>query len=483
MATATITEEPETWLEHEGGDVKALAGVCDTLAGWAVTFADSCALADPHGDVFDANADYDLDDDGRKRVRLHHHHRLGGLKARKEKIGYADLELRPEGIWAVAHLAAGLDPAYRTALCAKARAGGVYFSSGSAGHLVDRVTKAGGCRNITAWPILELSVTEDPASRRCTVDPESVKGADVNDPDGFGARIAELKRFQESEALKATILQARETLRRSEFDREMADPEADPLLERIDALLAGAQKTLLTSRIDGLLARIAADEAEAAAAACPCGCDGTCAEPPPDEWRDSEMDRFGVALKALADHIESRGLESLLPAESVGISGPCIRFDEPDADGFYFDARTDFGLPAHGPLLLPMFHSHDVKVRRAMGVARITPLADGTGLRADALVYAGSFRDHRNFSFSTGASGVESDGLRITRWPLRELSAVVVPRWTSLKGMAHRTTMRPVTLAGRSWHSDPSRMAAILTRDKTLALAKFARGGLEAFTR
>lgn len=146
-------------LIYVGESVKVLGG--GKVGGILVPFGDP-STADAHGDYFTDLTDYGLDISTKARVIYHH----GFTKAfGRRRLGVVGMGIQPGvGVMAVDPVQLDLtEPAQRD-IYAKAEAGEMFWSTGTAHHLMARRPN-GPAREIVSWPITECSLTPRPANR------------------------------------------------------------------------------------------------------------------------------------------------------------------------------------------------------------------------------------------------------------------------------------------------------------------------------
>jgi len=148
--------EPEKALITFGSEVKALGG--GRVGGYLVRYS-SPDDPDLTGDFFTAETDFG-DADG--APVLYHHGLDETIKRRK--LGRGQFKRDDVGVWVEAQLT--LRDEYEKAIYEMAEAGALGWSSGTAGHLVER-EPAGKAARITSWPLgLDASLTPTPAEPR-----------------------------------------------------------------------------------------------------------------------------------------------------------------------------------------------------------------------------------------------------------------------------------------------------------------------------
>lgn len=138
-----------------GGEVKALGE--GRVGGYLIRFS---GPDDPDlsGEYFAPDTDYGEAD----RVGVYYHHGLDP-KVGKRKIGRGDIRRDEVGLWVEAQLA--MRDEYEQEIYRLAEAGKLGWSSGTAGHIMDREV-TGKATKITAWPIADASLTPTPCEPR-----------------------------------------------------------------------------------------------------------------------------------------------------------------------------------------------------------------------------------------------------------------------------------------------------------------------------
>ena len=136
------------------------------VKGYLVRFGDT-KTADLEGDYFTKATDYGFPMSEGKRVPLnvYYHH---GMDAQvgKKSIGTGYIKMDDTGLWYEAQL--DMADEYGSMIAKLCKQGKMGFSSGAAGHLVERKSM-GSAAEITRWPIAEASITPTPAEYRNTV--------------------------------------------------------------------------------------------------------------------------------------------------------------------------------------------------------------------------------------------------------------------------------------------------------------------------
>lgn len=141
-------------LVYFGGEIKAMGD--GKVGGYLVQFKS----VDLEGDFFDSLTDYGIEDGARLPVYYQH-----GLDAtiKNRKIGKGTIRIDDAGLWLEAQLE--MRDEYERMIYGMAEAGKLGWSSGAAGHLVDR-QQVGKSWRISSWPIAEASLTPTPAEPR-----------------------------------------------------------------------------------------------------------------------------------------------------------------------------------------------------------------------------------------------------------------------------------------------------------------------------
>ena len=215
--------DEEKSLVYFGGELKSLGD--GRFGGYLVRFGDPKNV-DLTGDFFSKETDLGVED-GSSLPVYYNHGMDGVLKARK--IGRGVIKYDDVGAWLDAQLE--LRDEYERYVQEMANEGKMGWSSGAAGHLVER-EQIGKAWHIKTWPIAEASITPAPAEPRNSVvplksllsnaDPEaadgaaeqvgdktnstnvkSVKEVSTMEPDELKTAIAESVKEAVSEALKA----------------------------------------------------------------------------------------------------------------------------------------------------------------------------------------------------------------------------------------------------------------------------------------
>ena len=237
-----MTEEN---LMYYGDGVKALGN--GKVAGYLVRFGTPDDV-DLEGDYFDPETDYGVEDGARLPVYYQHGY---DDRLKNRKVGKGTITVDDIGLWLEAQLEMRDD--YERALYTMAEAGKLGWSSGAAGHLVERIP-IGKAHMIKSWPIAEASLTPTPAEPRNSAQPvkslmnpgtvvteqeekhieQTIITEEVQEMDEHDE--AQLKEILESVATmtaEATVkaMQAAEPQVKAGFDVEVTDDEADRALK------------------------------------------------------------------------------------------------------------------------------------------------------------------------------------------------------------------------------------------------------------
>lgn len=145
-----------------GGDIKALGD--GKIGGYLVRYGDP-KNTDLTGDFFSKETDLGVEDGS--TLPVYYNHGMDGvLKARK--IGRGVIKYDDAGAWLEAQLE--MRDEYERMIYDMAVEGKMGWSSGAAGHLVEREA-VGKAWHIKTWPIAEASTTPTPAEPRNSVIP------------------------------------------------------------------------------------------------------------------------------------------------------------------------------------------------------------------------------------------------------------------------------------------------------------------------
>lgn len=151
----------------EAGEVKA-ASDKGLVAGLLVPFTD---VSDPDKskfkDYFTKSTDFDIEDWDGAKSSVYYHHGLDKTMGKK-RLTKGEIKMTDAGVWIEAQL--DMADAYQNKLFGAIKEGKMGWSSGTAAHLVERETKAGGTHWVSHWPLgLDASITPTPAKHDNTV--------------------------------------------------------------------------------------------------------------------------------------------------------------------------------------------------------------------------------------------------------------------------------------------------------------------------
>lgn len=136
----------------------------DRVGGYAVLFGDA-GNTDLTGDYFTKSTDFWLNEIGPNRPMLYHHAIESATKGDPVVGVWDTLRVDDIGVWAEGELKKA--HRYKKAVKQLVDAGALGLSSGSAPNLVLKTRKQ-RANEITRWPILEVSLTPEPAEPRMT---------------------------------------------------------------------------------------------------------------------------------------------------------------------------------------------------------------------------------------------------------------------------------------------------------------------------
>lgn len=157
-AKAVIDLDAATELAFFGGAVKAVGG--GKIEGYLVRFG-SPKDTDAEGEYFSKSTDFDIQEGA--QASIYYHHGMDPVMKRR-KLGRGTMRVDELGVWVEGQL--DLRDQYEKAIYAMAEQGKLGWSSGTAGHLVDR-QRVGKAVHITAWPLgADASLTPTPAELR-----------------------------------------------------------------------------------------------------------------------------------------------------------------------------------------------------------------------------------------------------------------------------------------------------------------------------
>jgi len=229
------------------GDAVKVLGE-NRIGGYLVRYGDP-DTPDLEGDFFSPETDLGIET--KSTIPVYYQHGYDPvLKSRK--LGKADVEFQDVGVWVEAQLE--MRDEYEKRIMELAAAGKLGWSSGAAGHLVER-ERVGKSWRIKSWPIAEASLTPTPAEPRNnavsvkslfddiqpaqeTPEPEHPTKEDFNmteeikapvfDQDAFFTKMQESQQAVIDEAVEKAI-KALEPEKKADF--QVTGDEADRALE------------------------------------------------------------------------------------------------------------------------------------------------------------------------------------------------------------------------------------------------------------
>ena len=136
------------------------------IKGYLVRFG-SPDNVDLEGDYFTPETDYGFPVKSGQAVplNLYYHHGMDSVVG-KRCIGTGTVKMTDAGLWYEAQV--DMADEYGQMIAKLCKQGKMGYSSGAAGHLVQRKSN-GGVNQIVSWPIAEASITPTPAEYRNTV--------------------------------------------------------------------------------------------------------------------------------------------------------------------------------------------------------------------------------------------------------------------------------------------------------------------------
>lgn len=189
-------------LVYYGSEVKALGD--GKVAGYLTRYGTPKDV-DLEGDFFSIHTDFGIIDGATLPV-YYQHGFDGTMKARK--LGHGTIKFDDVGLWLEAQLE--MRDEYEKAIYELAEAGKLGWSSGAAGHLVERES-VGKSNHIKSWPIAEASLTPCPAEPRNTAVPVKSLFIDLDgaaDADDEALPVEEFN--MDEETIAAMVAQAAE---------------------------------------------------------------------------------------------------------------------------------------------------------------------------------------------------------------------------------------------------------------------------------
>ena len=128
------------------------------VSGYLVRYGTPNAT-DLEGDYFTKSTDYGFPLDAPVPINLYYHHGMD-KQVGKRAIGKGIITPDATGLWYEAQL--NMADEYAVMVANLGKAGKLGYSSGAAGHLVER-KRVGAANEVTRWPIAEASLTPTPA--------------------------------------------------------------------------------------------------------------------------------------------------------------------------------------------------------------------------------------------------------------------------------------------------------------------------------
>lgn len=137
-----------------------------SVKGYLIRFGDS-KTTDLEGDYFTAQTDYGFKIAHGEKVplNLYYHHGLDQMVGKKS-IGSGYIKMDHAGLWYEAQI--DMADEYGKMIADLVKRGKMGYSSGAAGHMVERKSVE-GVQEIIRWPIAEASLTPTPAEYRNAV--------------------------------------------------------------------------------------------------------------------------------------------------------------------------------------------------------------------------------------------------------------------------------------------------------------------------
>ena len=211
-------------LIYYGDAVKVLGE--GRIGGYLVRFTDE-GTPDLTGEFFSAETDLGIETGS--KVPVYYKHGFDPM-LKSRKLGKAEAEFQEAGVWIEAQLE--LRDEYERRLLELAEAGKLGWSSGAAGHLVERVPVSKSW-HITCWPIAEASLTPTPAEPHNTAIPvkslfmeeNMTEETKVFDQDAFMQKILDSQQQAIDDAVKA--LRDEMTAPEVKADIKVTEDEAD----------------------------------------------------------------------------------------------------------------------------------------------------------------------------------------------------------------------------------------------------------------
>lgn len=132
----------------------------------------------PGKEWFDSKTDFDFEG-ATTRLSARFHHGFS-LKAKKTKYGAIEVTRKDDGLYA--HLKMDMTQPFAGDIYALAQQGKLFWSSGSATHLVEKEKQADETTYIKSWPLIEGSLTPIPADPGAFAFAKSVAELGLDDP-------------------------------------------------------------------------------------------------------------------------------------------------------------------------------------------------------------------------------------------------------------------------------------------------------------
>jgi len=287
------------------------------VKGYLVRFGDT-KTADLEGDFFTASTDYGFPVAKGQRVPLnvYYHHGMDAAVGKKS-IGTGYIKMDDTGLWYEAQL--DLADEYGSMIAKLCKQGKMGFSSGAAGHLVERKSM-GGAAEITRWPIAEASITPTPAEYRNSV--KSLKEYYGMEP---------MMDMEEEEMVMAPMPeQSPEEYAMSVFDESEGDLIHEGLEAYYDALCGAIEAVSDQSMADAII----------------------------DEFARRAKGLYAMHGMKSVQPASLRGVERRL-REAVGLSRTSAKRLAP----VVWDSLRDAGQPETQPVLVVEAKAHDIDER------------------------------------------------------------------------------------------------------------------------
>lgn len=185
-------------LVYFGGEVKHLGG--GKVGGYLVRYSNN-SDTDLDGEFFTADTDFGVAD-GNQLPVYYNHGMDSAMKNRR--IGRGAVKYDDAGLWFEAQLE--MRDNYERRIVQLAEAGKLGWSSGAAGHLVERVAD-GDASKITSWPLAEASLTPTPAEPRNSAVPiKSLQASSIGEADENTQEKNEMDESKLNELLDGAVV-------------------------------------------------------------------------------------------------------------------------------------------------------------------------------------------------------------------------------------------------------------------------------------